>query len=208
MDSSHSRSPPPTRPHAIGGHSYSSPRLLGHHSFLASDASLPFSKSAAMSIPNQRAPSPPPPLPPPRFVHDIAAGLDPGYHYSNSQSKGEFEAKIGCGNSDSRLRQSWDSLKEEELDFDQSDERENRRSPSIQDFHAMGHIDEGYHSLSGSSLAQRLAYSGSGGSLLGQRSVYPSSLLSPYPNRSVTLALPPAAWSLERSQLARSTIIL
>ncbi|MCJ1244339.1 hypothetical protein MMC30_001537 [Trapelia coarctata] len=122
-----------------------------------------------MSIPNQRAPSPPPPLPPPRFLHDIAVGLDPGYHYSNSQSKGEFEARIGCGSPDSRLRQSWDLVKDEALDFDQSDERESRRSPSIQDFHAMGHIDEGYHSLSGSSLAQRLAYSGSGGSLLGQR---------------------------------------
>jgi hypothetical protein len=173
MDSSHSRSPPPSRPQAIGGHSFSSQRLPRHDSFLSSDASLLFSKSAAMSIPNQRAPSPPPPLPPPRFVHDIALGLDPGYHYSNSQSRGEFEAKIGCDTPDSRLRQNWDRVKEEALDFDQFDEREKRRSPSIQDFHAMGHIDEGYHSLSGSSLAQRLAYSGSGGSGLGQRSVLP-----------------------------------
>lgn len=178
MDNSHSRSPPPTRPQAIGGHSYSSQRLPRHDSFMASDASLPFSKSAAMSIPNQRAPSPPPPLPPPRFVHDIAVGLDPGYHYSNSQSREEFESRIGCVSPDSRLRKSWALPKDEAMDFDQPDERESRRSPSIQDFHAMGHIDEGYHSLSGSSLAQRLAYSGSGGSLLGQRSVYLYPLLS------------------------------
>jgi len=196
MDTSHSTSPPPSRPQAIGGPSFSSQRLPRHDSFLSSDTSLLFSKSAAMSIPHQRAPSPPPPLPPPRFVHDIAVGLDPGYHYSNSQSRAEFEARIGYDTPDSRLRQNWDIVKEEALDFDQFDEREKRRSPSIHDFHAMGHIDEGYHSLSGSSLAQRLAYSGSGGSLLGQRSVLPITIISDLTS-TMTLAIPP--WVCSRT---------
>jgi hypothetical protein len=61
----------------------------------ASGDSLSFSKPTAISTPLRRAPSPPPPLPPPRFVHNIAAGFPSGYHYSSSQSKSQFEDRLG-----------------------------------------------------------------------------------------------------------------
>jgi hypothetical protein len=132
---------------------------------MSPEVSIPYSKSAAVSIPNQsREPYVPPPLPPPRFLQDIEAGRDPGYVYANSIVNGDSAMGPGFASSGSSLQENWDMHKAENMDYELAEERQRYRSPSIQDLHAMGHIDEGYHSMSGSSLARRMAYRDSCGS--------------------------------------------
>ncbi|MCJ1401725.1 hypothetical protein MMC11_004942 [Xylographa trunciseda] len=113
--------------------------------------------AAPVSIPNSREHFVPPPLPPPRHIEDFALGRDPGWQWGNSGVQGEFGNKFGGVSPSSSISQgSWNLRKELEMGSDVSGEARRDsststiRSPSRTDF------DEGYHSLSGTSIAYHL----------------------------------------------------
>ncbi|KAI4258211.1 MAG: hypothetical protein L6R42_005230 [Xanthoria sp. 1 TBL-2021] len=105
----------------------------------------------------------PPPLPPPRHIEELAAGSDPGWRWGNSSNHGGFGGgKFASSiSSSSSLRGSWDSRMEDEGFPDRPDP--SKHNPSItstnlppaldRKYDFSRHIDEGYHSLSGSSLS-------------------------------------------------------
>ncbi|MCJ1336799.1 hypothetical protein MMC09_002077 [Bachmanniomyces sp. S44760] len=119
-----------------------------------------------MSIPNSMHEDPPPALPPPRHLEDLAAGNDPGWLWGNKiKRSGEFGSKgSGTVSPNSSLRGgSWDTS----IETRSSPERPQvvRRDSSTSTikstkdtemYDAFRHGDEGYHSLSGSSLAYQL----------------------------------------------------
>ncbi|KAI4234748.1 MAG: hypothetical protein LQ349_003589 [Xanthoria aureola] len=125
-----------------------------------------FSRSSGpMAVPNAHREDQyvPPPLPPPRHMEDLAAGSDPGWRWGNSSNHGgfgggKFDSSIS---SSSSLRGSWDSRMEDEGFSDRPDP--SRHNPSItstnlppsldRKYDFSRHFDEGYHSLSGSSLS-------------------------------------------------------
>ena len=122
-----------------------------------------------MAVPNAHrdAQYVPPPLPPPRHIDDLAAGSDPGWRWGNLSNHGGF----GGGNCaaspkfaastryPSSSHGSWDSRMEDEGFPDGS--YRSRRDHSItntnlppgldRNYDFSRNIDEGYHSLSGSS---------------------------------------------------------
>ena len=164
MDHPRSTSPQPVRAFGLG-HPYHSYGSSSRPSVWSSDASLSTS-SSAIPMPNARPAPPPPALPPPRYVEDLALGNDLGYQFGNRLQKESSGSELPCVSPGSSLRGNWNMRKEEDMDFEQDDDDRRRgsststiRSPSFSDFHASGglHQDEGYHSLSGSSLAQRVA---------------------------------------------------
>ncbi|KAL8879302.1 MAG: hypothetical protein Q9198_003059 [Flavoplaca austrocitrina] len=104
----------------------------------------------------------PPPLPPPRHMEDLAAGSDPGWRWGNSSNHGGFGGKFASSTSTpSSLRGSWDSRMEDEGYPDRSDPPPHEHSfsrtnlpPSLdRRYDFSRNIDEGYHSLSGSSFS-------------------------------------------------------
>ena len=164
MNHPRSTSPQPVRAYGLG-HPYSSYGSSSRPSVWSPDASLSTS-SSAIPMPNAPPAPPPPALPPPRIVEDLALGHDPGYYFGNIHQKEDANSGMSCVSPGSSLRGNWSMRKEEDMDFEQDDDDRKRgssastiRSPSFSDLHARGglHQDEGYHSLSGSSLAQRLA---------------------------------------------------
>ncbi|MCJ1392232.1 hypothetical protein MMC18_005099 [Xylographa bjoerkii] len=150
------RIPAPENSHAYGPHRFSSRTS----SYSSPNASQPFPTPAApVSIPNSWENPAPPPLPPPRFIEDIAMGRDPGWQWGNSGGRGEFANKFGAVSPGSSISQgSWNLRKESEMGSDDSGEARRDsststiRSPSRTDF------DEGYHSLSGTSIAYQSVY--------------------------------------------------
>ena len=124
--------------------------------------------SGPMSIPNSMHEDPPPALPPPRHLEDLAAGNDPGWLWGNKiKRSGEFGSKgSGTVSPNSSLRGgSWDTS----IETRSSPERPQvvRRDSSTSTikstkdtemYDAFRHGDEGYHSLSGSSLAYQLVF--------------------------------------------------
>ena len=164
MDNPRSTSPRPMRASGLG-HPYRSYGSASRTSARSPDASMSTSTSA-IPMPNARPPSPPPALPPPRYIENLAVGQDPGWHFGNRHHKEDSDSGMPCVSPCSSLRGNWNMRKEENMDYEQDDDDRRRgsststlRSPSFSDFQASGvlHQDEGYHSLSGSSLAQRLA---------------------------------------------------
>lgn len=125
-----------------------------------------FSRSSGpMAVPNAHREDQyvPPPLPPPRHMEDLAAGSDPGWRWGNSSNHGgfgggKFDSSIS---SSSSLRGSWDSRMEDEGFSDRPDPSRRNLSitstnlpPSLdRKYDFSRHIDEGYHSFSGSSLS-------------------------------------------------------
>ncbi|KAI4210701.1 MAG: hypothetical protein LQ351_006477 [Letrouitia transgressa] len=100
----------------------------------------------------------PPPLPPPRYIDDFAAGSDPGWKWGNTPNHGGFGGKDGgLVNSIS----SWDHGMEEEVSPDRpGNTRRGSSTTTIKSrpegerkYDFSRQIDEGYHSLSGSSIS-------------------------------------------------------
>ena len=128
-------------------------------------ASRPFARSSGpMAVPNAHREEQyvPPPLPPPRHIEDLAAGSDPGWRWGNSSNHGGFGGKFASSTSTpSSLRGSWDSRMEDEGYPDRSDPPPHEHSfsrtnlpPSLdRRYDFSRNIDEGYHSLSGSSFS-------------------------------------------------------
>ena len=147
----------PENSHSYGPHHFSSRTS----SYSSSNASHPFSTSAApVCIPNSRGSPAPPPLPPPRYIEDLALGSDPGWHWGNSGGQGESGNKFGPTSPRSSISQgSWNMRKEMEAGSD--DFGEGRRDSSTSTIRSppRNDFDEGYHSLSGTSIAYQSVYS-------------------------------------------------
>lgn len=148
-------------------HHYSPHRPLGRTSVHpSSSGSQAFSRSDAMSIPNARENPVPPPLPPPRFIEDLAVGRDPGWEWKNSGMRGEAAYGSGAASPTSSLpRTPWDTHKEVDMGLDEFGERRRGsststiRSPSRPEtYPEYDHRDEGYHSLSGASINFQSVY--------------------------------------------------
>ena len=110
-----------------------------------------------MSIPgNVRGAEAPPPLPPPRFLPNLAdGGEDPGWSFANTQ-RGSFGRNRGSAHNPSHFPQSWKrESQEEEMSPDQSDFRRRQSSTSTvrslteSERRYESRMDEGYYSLSG-----------------------------------------------------------
>ena len=115
--------------------------------------------SGAMSIPHARQDVAPPPLPPPQYIGELAHGHDAGWQWGNSGTFGRKElAPIKPGSSlygGYKKRQIEE--REEEMGGSQWERRESTitvKSPSGREIKREWEKqnDEGYHSLSGSSL--------------------------------------------------------
>ena len=119
-----------------------------------------------VAIPGVREIAPPPPLPPPTHLQDIAAGGDPGYYWGNLQKTGDVGIhETGSVSPGSSLCGNWGrNMKKENIKEESNNERpgytRHESSASRIRSHATEmrydiypHRDEGYHSLSGSSFA-------------------------------------------------------
>ncbi|KAI4138834.1 MAG: hypothetical protein L6R39_006583 [Caloplaca ligustica] len=123
-----------------------------------------------MTVPNARSDEQfaPPPLPPPRYLEDLAAGSDPGWNWGNTPNHGGFGGNFGSSRSScSSMRGSWDQRMEDE-GFPERPDYSRRgssnatvKSPAGFDrtYDFSRNFDEGYHSLSGSSLSNHRAIS-------------------------------------------------
>lgn len=122
-------------------------------------------EQGGMNIPNARHDEPPPPLPPPRFINDFAAGGDPGWQWGNTPSSdGGFGKSGGSVRSGSSLHGTWDQRMGNEGHSERPEyARRGNSNSSVRsrpdsdrryDFSSR-FVDEGYHSLSGSSLANQ-----------------------------------------------------
>lgn len=133
--------------------------------FRTSSRSIPFNSSSShahlsgpMSIPNARDPVPPP-LPPPRHIADIADngtnGPDIAWQWANPRQDSEWGKHISSIAPGSSLHGNGKSLLSERPDF-------NRRTSSTSTIKSISaseprengypRIDEGYASLSGTSI--------------------------------------------------------
>jgi hypothetical protein len=101
-----------------------------------------------MPIPSGRVePAPPPALPPPRFIEDLDVGRDPGWAWGNTVAGGRGTGAVAAHSS---LRGYWERA-EGRQDHRRGSSTSTVRSPA-DETDGRGR-DEGYHSLSGSSLA-------------------------------------------------------
>lgn len=153
MDISRVTSPPSIRVYDFNGNDGRSARSLR--------------EQGGKPIPNTNQVDVPPPLPPPRFLDDIAAGGDPGWQWGNNSSSGGFGKSGGSVSPGSSLHGNWD----QRMGNDGNSERPGytrqgsshstiRSRPDSDRRHGLSSrfIDEGYHSLSGSSLANQSVY--------------------------------------------------
>ena len=101
----------------------------------------------------------PPPLPPPRYIDDLAAGSDPGYQWANHlAASGDGKAR-GTVAATSSLRGNWGRRTEPEGERKTQPRRAmgtdtGRHAPEVgaRTSETPKHQDEGYSSLSGSSF--------------------------------------------------------
>ena len=125
-------------------------------------------EQGGMGIPNARIDDVPPPLPPPRYINDFAAGGDPGWQWGNTPSRsGGFGKSGGSVSPGSSLQGNWDQRMGNDGHSERPEYARQGSSNSIvrsrpdsdrrHDFSSR-FIDEGYHSLSGSSLANQSVY--------------------------------------------------
>ena len=162
MDHPRITSPPSIR--VDFGHPYPLHSPPNRSTLHSSGTSKTFAHSASPKpIPNSRMESPPPPLPPPRFIEDLAVGRDPGWHWGNTPVRSARESEIGSGTVSlgSSLRSAWDRRSEIDEGIEDSEEYRQGssapryKSPHEGDMYDYMHRDEGYSSLSGSSLFQK-----------------------------------------------------
>lgn len=151
MDIPRASSPPAIR---ISDHNGSH----GPHRSATRSSMNPFFKAQRpMAIPNSRADSPPPPaLPPPRYIDD------------NPDTQGADTISIGSAKSGesvspgSSLRGSWGHNMAQRGSAGRPDYRRDSSNSTIKSqpeadrrYDFSRHVDEGYHSLSGSSLVNQ-----------------------------------------------------
>ncbi len=156
MDSPRITSPPSIRIYDFNNSNHDRPRLSTRSS---SNASIPFSKSPGpMSIPNSKD-KPPPPLPPPRHIAELEAGDDLGWRWGNTIGGGFGKSDLPTIKPGSSLYGSQDRRTQ---DFGNGADCNRRRSsastiklsPDVDTrWEGFRHKDEGYHSLSGSGIA-------------------------------------------------------
>lgn len=159
MNSSGVTSPPSIRVHDMNS-------MNGLRSPSTRTAGRPFSRSPGpVAVPGARGDDQfaPPPLPPPRYIEDLAAGSDPGWKWGNTPNHGGFGGGI-LGNPrspSSSLRGSRDQRMEDEGLPERPDySRHGSSNATIKSsagfdrtYDFSRNVDEGYHSLSGSSLS-------------------------------------------------------
>lgn len=130
-----------------------------------------------MPIPNARSAIAPPPLPPPRFIPDLAHGHDAGWKFANEERKGAFQkstlAPIKQGSSlhggymQPRLNtRSVPEQQPEQLEVDESD----RKSGTASTLPSPSQPDEQMGSLGATKEDRQKAASPS--SIANQRCVY------------------------------------
>lgn len=165
MDRRRATSPPSFLVHEQNGNH-------GRRQSTTVSAGMPFSSRlpVPMAIPNSRHDRIPPPLPPPRFIDDLAAGSDPGWAWANNPSGG-FDKARGNPTAELNFPKSWnretgDKRQAQPPERPQYMRRDSStstvRSPTEvdrrhRDF--VRHQDEGYYSLSGprtSAMSQQL----------------------------------------------------
>lgn len=117
-----------------------------------------------MAVPNARTNQhfAPPPLPPPRYIEDLAAGSDPGWKWGNTPRHDGFGGTFGTSiSSSSSWRGSWDHRMEVD-GYSERHEHSPRAGPGVtiksppsfeKRYDFSRNVDEGYHSLSGSSIS-------------------------------------------------------
>ena len=121
-----------------------------------------FSKAQRpMTIPNARAESPPPALPPPRYIDENAAGGAPEIQWRDTFSSGSARSG-GSVSPGSSLRGSWGQNMAHRGSAGRPDYRRGSSNSTVKSqpdaerrYDFSRHVDEGYHSLSGSSLANQ-----------------------------------------------------
>ena len=155
MDIPRASSPPPIHIYDFNGR---------HGPERSSSRSMtnPFSKTPRpMAIPNSRSDSPPPPLPPPRWIHEDAAGGAPEIQWRDTFNSRSAEGgrSVSPGSS---LRGSWGQSMAHRGSAGRPDYRRGSSNSTIKSqfeadkkYDFSRHVDEGYHSLSGSSLANQ-----------------------------------------------------
>lgn len=133
-------------------------------------AATPFSRvPVPLAIPNARYDPAPPPLPPPRYIDQIAAGSDPGWAWGNDPEGGNFGKARESARPMSNFPKSWGKNMEENRPLDQPEFRRRESSTSTvrspadtsRGFDFARHQDEGYYSLSGprpSAMSQQSVY--------------------------------------------------
>ena len=134
-------------------------------------AAMPFSRAPALAIPGARFDPAPPPLPPPRYIDEIAAGSDPGWAWGNDPKGGNFGKAKESAMPMSNFPKSWGkNTVERPLDVPDFRRRESStstvRSPTDTNrgFDFARHQDEGYYSLSGprpSAMSQQSVFKSS-----------------------------------------------
>lgn len=166
MDYTRVTSTPSIRVHDHNGNNHGRRRSTSR----SAGASIPRSP-APMAIPNSRPDLPPPPLPPPRNIGDIAAGNDPGWAWGNDPSGG-FGKSGGSTMTGANFPKSWSSRPEEKRHNERPERPEYRRResssttikspPSTDRRHDSNRQqDEGYYSVSGprpSAMTQQSVY--------------------------------------------------
>ncbi|KAL8638035.1 MAG: hypothetical protein Q9228_004770 [Teloschistes exilis] len=104
----------------------------------------------------------PPPLPPPKYIEDLAAGSDPGWKWGNTPRHDGFGGNLSTSrSSSSSWRGSWDQRMEDDgyserhEDSPRAGPRATIKSPPSFEkrYDFSRNVDEGYHSLSGSSIS-------------------------------------------------------
>lgn len=149
------QSPPPIfvqNPNASYGSSYRSSSPFSSHT-----SSMPFPRSSTkpMSIKNSRVHDAPPPLPPPKHPpYEINAENDPGWEWQNQHNR----SRVHPGSRPiSPTNQDDDHM---DLDEGYGESRRQDTGLRFKDSLSSGSYlkDEGYHSLSSSSLAHRLVF--------------------------------------------------
>ena len=166
MDYTRVTSPPSIRIHDHNGNNHGRKRSTSR------SAGISISRAPApMAIPNSRPDLPPPPLPPPKFIGDIAAGSDPGWAWGNDPS-GVFGRSGGTPMAGSNFPKSWSNRPEEKRPSERHERPEFTRRESSsatvksavdrdRRYDFARQQDEGYYSLSGprpSAMTQQSVY--------------------------------------------------
>ena len=159
---------PVTSPPSIRIHDHNANH--GRRRSTSRSGAMPFSRAPApLAIPKASYDiNPPPPLPPPRYIDEIAAGNDPGWEWGNDPKEGTFGKARDSAMPTSNFPKSWGkNMPNRPLERPDFRRRESSsstvRSPSDtgRGFDFARHQDEGYYSLSGprpSAMSQQSVY--------------------------------------------------
>ena len=135
-------------------------RASGRRSFnTSSNESATFSRALPMSINTPRAEEPPPPLPPPPLVADLSMNRDPGWHFQNQSAEARIPANVPKTSSLAGAFYQRERRDSDDFDSPLPSRKDgwantDRNIPSFDSF-SFDHADEGYGSLSGTSIVSQ-----------------------------------------------------